>query len=208
MTEEVQTRIFDPFYTTKADGHGLGLASVLGIVHAHGGTIQVASTLGKGSRFEVVLPTVVEATVAAKPGTSPFKSVVEGAGTPTVLLIEDEELLRNTLSRLLRIKGFYVTEAADGRSALDIFRSNPLHVDVVLLDMSLPQMSGREVFDELRRIRPDVKVVLTTGYSQERVLSGMGDDQGWKFVRKPYEVARLCDVIQELLGKTKSENQT
>jgi CheY-like chemotaxis protein len=198
MTEEVQTRIFDPFYTTKSGGRGLGLSSVLGIVNAHGGRIHVASSRDNGSRFDVLLP-ASGAPLAAVTDSSP-KPMRKVVKSPTVLLIEDEAALRLALSKLLRAKGFSVTEAVDGPSALDVFRANPAKVEIVLLDMTLPTMSGQAVFQELRRIRPDVKVILTTGHSKERALRDIGGEQNWRFIRKPYEIAALCDLMQGMLA--------
>jgi PAS domain S-box-containing protein len=205
MSEEVQARIFDPFYTTKPGGRGLGLASVLGIVNAHGGSIQVASSPGKGSRFEVLLPVVVEPPLAA-PGTALPTASPVGTGPPTVLVVEDETLLRSAIAKLLRAKSFCVTEAADGLSALDVFRANPAKVDIVLLDMTLPKMSGQAVFKELRRIRPDVKVILTTGHSEERTLRDIGGERNWRFIRKPYEIAALYDLMKGLLANGATES--
>jgi PAS domain S-box-containing protein len=204
MTEEVQTRIFDPFYTTKSGGRGLGLASVLGIVNAHGGRIQVTSSRGNGSRFEVLLPTVGSPRSAVTDSALP-KPLAKVIKSPTVLLIEDEMALRRALSKLLRAKGFCVTEAVDGPSALDVFRANPAIVEIVLLDMTLPKMSGQAVFQELRRIRPDVKVILTTGHSKERALRDIGGERNWRFIRKPYEIAALYDLMQGLLANGTNE---
>jgi CheY-like chemotaxis protein len=204
MTEEVQTRIFDPFFTTKSGGRGLGLASVLGIVNAHGGRIHVASSRGNGSRFEVLLPTVGSPLSAVTDSALP-KRMAKVIKSPTVLLIEDEMTLRRALSKLLRAKGFCVTEAVDGPSALEVFRANPAIVEIVLLDMTLPTMSGQAVFQELRRIRPDVKVILTTGHSKERALRDIGGERNWRFIRKPYEIAALYDLMQGLLANNTNE---
>jgi two-component system, cell cycle sensor histidine kinase and response regulator CckA len=192
--------MFDPFYTTKPAGRGLGLASVQGIVHAHGGSIQVVSAPGKGSRVDVLLPTVMEPSTTKAHGKR-LSKYASGAAHRAVLLIEDEPFLRSALSRLLDATGFRVTEAADGPQALDIFRADSSHFDLVLLDMTLPHMHGIAVFQELRRIRPDIKIIVSTAYSEEHVLAAIREEQNWEFIRKPYPVAKLCDLMQDLLAK-------
>jgi DNA-binding response OmpR family regulator len=168
----------------------------------------VASSPGKGSRFEVLLPVVVEPPLAATAGTALPTGSTEGTGPPTVLVVEDETLLRSAIAKLLRAKSFYVTEAADGLSALEVFRANPTKVDIVLLDMTLPKMSGQAVFKELRRIRPDVKVILTTGLSEKQVFRDIGGEQNWRFIRKPYEIAALYNLMKGLLANGATESSS
>jgi hypothetical protein len=158
MTEEVQAKIFDPFFTTKFAGRGLGLAAVQGIIRHHGGVIRVASAPDRGSCFEVMLPCTSQAARDACDNlvrTSPGENGrVEG----TVLVIEDEDILRLAVSKMLRRRGFFVIEAGDGRAGLDLFRCNE-KIDVVLLDLTMPGVPGREVLEELQRVRPGVKVI-------------------------------------------------
>ena len=196
MTEDAKERIFDPRYTTKARGRGLGLASAWEIVHAHGGTIQVTSAPGQGARFEVLLPA---ATMAASTPEHPAADDAPQPAAPpaTVLFIEDDELLRHVVARLFREKGFGVLAAADGKSALDLFRSRHKDVDAVFLDATLPEMSGGEVLEQLRKIQPGVKVILTTAHSEEAALAALGDQRPWRFIRKPYRLLELIDLIQD-----------
>ena len=196
MTGEIQARIFDPYFTTKLSGRGLGLAAVQGIIRDHGGTIHVISTPGEGSRFEVRLP------CTGRPARRAQDSRVQpSAGKGTVLVVEDEETLRLAVSRFLRKQGFSVLEAGDGPASVDRFRSNGEEIDVVLLDLTLPGMHGRDVLEELRRIRPYVKVIVTTAYSQESALKGITGQQPWAFIRKPYQLNELMTLLQDACRK-------
>jgi signal transduction histidine kinase/ActR/RegA family two-component response regulator len=201
MTEEVQARIFEPFFTTKFTGRGLGLAAVRGIIRNHGGTIQVVSAPGQGSRFEILFPVTNEAlrTDGAVAGAT-LAAANFGA---TILMVEDEEALRKSVSRLLRKKGFSILEAGDGKSAVEIFRKND-GVDAVLLDMTLPDLPGSKVLEEVRRIRPGVGIVVTTAYSRESVQSKVFEAQA-AYLRKPYQVCELLNVLGGVLSQSRGD---
>jgi CheY-like chemotaxis protein len=197
MTPEVQARIFDPFFTTKQAGRGLGLAAVQGIIRRHGGTLRVASTAGQGSRFEILLPSTGEPAWEGREiaASKPASRSENHAGT--VLVIEDETILRTAVSKMLRKEGFSVIEAGDGTTGASLFRANESVIDVVLLDVTLPGLSGREIVEELRRIRPDVKVILTSAFSQDRALLLTGGQQQWGYIRKPYQFSELASLLQK-----------
>ena len=197
MTAETVAKIFDPFFTTKFAGRGLGLAAVQGIVRSHGGTVNVVSAPGQGSRFEILLPCIGEPARGTTDIAVPASAHEYGRVAGTVLVVEDEEILRLAVSKMLRKERFSVLEAGDGTTGANLFRANEPKIDVVLLDVTLPGMSGRDVLAEMRRIRPDVKVVLTTAFNQDNALSSMGEQHPWGYVRKPYRFRELIGLLRK-----------
>src|SRR5215472_16034632 len=183
MSRETQDRVFDPFFTTKAVGRGLGLAVVSGIVRGLGGAIRLTSQLGKGTSFQILLP------CAQTTGEAAFHSMstIEGLAGPTrhaaILVVEDEDVLRQAIAKTLRMNGFDVFEAADGSLAIDLLRANGSKIDAILLDMTLPGASSREVLAEAANVRPDIRVVLTSAYGQEMFSGATNGPQIRSFIR-------------------------
>jgi CheY-like chemotaxis protein len=194
MSDETQSRMFDPFFTTKSAGHGLGLAVVQGIVRGLGGGIHVRSEVGKGTAIKVFLPCI---RVTAGTVAEPLSHAASAAALKiTVLVVEDELPLRQAVVKLLRKAGFQVREAADGSAALDLLRSRGAEIDVVLLDMTIPGASSREVAAEAAVAWPNMKLVLTSAYSQEMLSPLITGSQVRAFVRKPYRVAELSETLR------------
>jgi CheY-like chemotaxis protein len=160
MDEAMRARVFEPYLTTKTLGHGLGLAVVHGIVTGAGGTIEVESEKGKGTRFDLHFP-LLETPAEAKP--APLESV---GGHERVLLVEDQPMVRSALRRLLASLGYVVTEASDGQEALDRVRATPTAFDLVLSDQTMPRLSGLELAKALLAELPNVRVLLCTGFSE------------------------------------------
>jgi two-component system cell cycle sensor histidine kinase/response regulator CckA len=199
MDERTQARIFEPFFTTKEMGRGvgLGLASVYGIIKGHGGFIDVTSKIGEGTTFDLYLPVSgKKATPVQEPHTSAEQ------GKETILLIDDEEVIIDISREILEMLGYRVLTASTGYEAIAQYTSRKNEIDLVILDMIMPSMSGGDTFDQLKKVNPQIKVILSTGYSltgQAREIMARGC---LGFIQKPFRVETLAQKIREVLDMT------
>jgi PAS domain S-box-containing protein len=195
MDEATKERIFDPFFTTKFTGRGLGLASVLGIVRGHKGTVRVKSRKNVGTNFSILLPADRTRTVPSPASAVPAAIAPAGQKRgPTALVVDDEQSIRMITTQMLEQLGWSVVTAADGCEAIDVFRSDSEKFNVVLLDMTMPKMNGQEVYQELRRIRREVPVIVCSGYSQDS-MNFTSDAQAPQFLPKPFRFDDLKRAV-------------
>jgi two-component system cell cycle sensor histidine kinase/response regulator CckA len=198
MDEGVRQRIFDPFFSTKATGKGtgLGLASVYGIIKNHGGYIEVQSQKGQGSQFSIFLPASAKQVLTVAESAP---EIIKGSGT--ILMVDDEEMVLDVGARVLQKLGYTVLESNNGRHAVELYKKLQDKINLVVLDIVMPDMGGAEVYDRLKEINPDVKVLLSSGYSiddQAREIMERGGDE---FIQKPFSLKAMSDKIAGILSK-------
>jgi two-component system cell cycle sensor histidine kinase/response regulator CckA len=196
MDVETQTHIFEPFYTTKVKGRGLALSAVLGIIHSHKGFIKVYSQPGMGSTFKVLLP----ATEGAIQGV-PSSQHTELRGAGTILVVDDEEVVRKVAKAALELYGYSVILADDGQQALDIFDQRSHEIDLVLLDLIMPNMGGEETYRQLKLRRPEVRVILSSGYSDTQAQARFTGKGLASFIKKPYTAQALREIVQRVISR-------
>ena len=197
MDAEAKQRIFDPFYTTKFTGRGLGLAAVLGIVRGHKGALKVYSEQGKGSTFKILLPCSdePESKVASTVTERESRTILAG----TILVVDDEEIVRAVAARVLEACGCDVVVAADGREALDRMAERPEGFDAVVLDLTMPHMDGIETFRELIKLNPKIKVLLMSGFNEQEAISQFTGKGLAGFLQKPFDSQDLWFKLQQIL---------
>jgi two-component system, cell cycle sensor histidine kinase and response regulator CckA len=199
MPEEIRQRIFEPFFTTKKDqkGTGLGLAMVYGIIKNHGGFIDVDSEPGKGTTFSIYFP------ISGKRTSKKLKipSIQPRRGNETILVADDEEMMRQLIVEVLDSDGYRVIPVEDGEKALDIYRQRAEEIDLVILDMVMPRMGGPEAFRQLKEINPGVKVLLSSGYSQDGQAQQIIKEGVLGFIQKPYAINELLNKIRYIIDR-------
>lgn len=191
-----QDRMFDPFFTTKESGRGLGLSATLGIVRGHNGALRVASAPGRGTRMRLILPAV-----DAPPISSPEAPRIAWEGQGLILVIDDEPELRELLSEALPMLGFDVITAEDGATGLQRFQEHIDNVQAVILDLTMPGMTGEDVYAELRKLHANPRVLFSSGYSEFSTKVRFGDESTVGFLQKPYRLTTLREKLEELFAE-------
>jgi PAS domain S-box-containing protein len=200
IAEEDIEKIFDPFFSSKFTGRGLGLPVVLGIARAHGGAVTVTTEPGRGSTFRIFLPVLAQG-ILDQPNQAVKFPKVDGGGT--VLLVDDEQMLRKLGQSALTSLGFAVLLAKDGIEALDVFRQHKDEVRCVVCDVTMPRMDGWETLAALRKLAPGLPVVLASGYDKAQVMAGNHPELPEAFLSKPYHLQELGDAIRRALAGKK-----
>jgi CheY-like chemotaxis protein len=200
MNKETMDKIFEPFFTTKevGKGTGLGLAMAYGVIKQHRGYISVYSEPERGTTFRIYLPSIKEAEEAmVKTASAPLPS----HGNETILVAEDDTTIREIFSIVLQAYGYTVLLAKDGEDAIRTFMDNKDTVQLVMLDMIMPKMSGKEAYEEIKKIKPDIKTLFSSGYSADRIDKSNLLKEGFDFIMKPVSPTDLLRKIREVLDK-------
>jgi two-component system, cell cycle sensor histidine kinase and response regulator CckA len=218
IAPEIIDKIFDPFYTTKdiGKGTGLGLSTVYGIIKQTGGFIYVESELGKGSIFRIFLPRYIPAAddvqVPQLPEAAPAiagaisaademrAAAADLTGRGTILLVEDEEELRALNARGLKSRGYAVIEAGNGVEALEEVEKQGGRIDLVVSDVVMPEMDGPTLMKELKRRKPDIKIIFVSGYAEDAFDKNFADHKEFNFLAKPFTLKQLVTVVKETMA--------
>ena len=197
MNEKTQSRMFDPFYTTKFTGRGLGLAAVIGIVRGHRGAIHTNSRPDRGTSIRILLPCSGKAPQQLT-ATESAEQYWQGVGT--ILVVDDVETVRNIATRMLQHHGFTVMTAADGYEALEIFRKHHKHIAAVILDMTMPDLDGRATYNKLKQLKDNVPVIVSSGHDETESISRFTSPAPAGFIQKPYRRVDLISKVKQVLA--------
>jgi CheY-like chemotaxis protein len=202
VPKDVREHVFEPFFTTKPPGQGtgLGLASVYGCVRQHNGGIRLYSEEGRGTTFRLLLPVVHDQSSTSE-DVEPVSQGTSG-NAAHVLIVDDEEIVRNYAARALRALGYRVTVCADGREGLRTYESARGDIDLVILDLIMPEFSGADVFREMKRIQPDVRVLLSSGFSRSRMADELLNEGAVGFLNKPFGLQEISAQMKRLIAQT------
>jgi nitrogen-specific signal transduction histidine kinase/ActR/RegA family two-component response regulator len=196
MDKRTRERMFEPFFTTKAvgKGTGLGLSIAFGIVQQHNGCIDCQSELGQGTTFNIYLPLVI-----LEADETEESAVIPARGTETIFLVEDDTKVRETTMQFLKAFGYTVIEAVDGEDAVRKFKDSADTIDLLIVDVVMPKKNGREVFEEVKKLRPEIKALFTSGYPNEIINKRAILDENLNFIAKPATPDKLLSKIREIL---------
>jgi PAS domain S-box-containing protein len=197
MNEEVKQHLFEPFYTTKFTGRGLGMSAVLGIINSHKGALQLSSQLGQGTTFRVYLP-VKESETTEKENELGAVPSAQWQGSGTILLVEDEAAVMSIAKIMLKALGFAVIEASNGKEALELYQKRASDITMVVTDIGMPVMNGYELFRELKQRNPELPIIISSGFGNVDVVSQLPGEEIAGLVSKPYNFYQLRDVLKKV----------
>jgi len=201
MPEEVRSHVFEPFFTTKASGRGLGMSAILGIVRSHGGAIQLTSSPGDGTTFRLLFPACAEAAIPV--GQSERPGGWKGQGL--ALIVDDEPSVRLVASRMLEQLGFDTVTATEGQQALEVYRERRDEIVVVLMDMMMPVMGGAEAIEALRRLTPNLPIIMSSGFDEAEITTRLAGLPATTFLQKPYQVSDVEGALRAVLDPAGDE---
>ncbi|MCX5815856.1 MAG: PAS domain S-box protein [Proteobacteria bacterium] len=196
IRKDMLNKIFEPFFTTRKSGSGLGLSVVYGLVKQHGGFINVYSELDVGTTFKVFLPSIQETIEAVEETTKSIRG-----GNETILIVEDEKDLREIASEILQTLGYSVLLASNGEEGIEIYKEKPNEIHLVLLDVVMPKLGGRETYEEMKKIKPSVRPLFVTGYSLDGIHTNFILEEGIDAIQKPYSFETLASKIREIMDR-------
>ena len=197
MSEATLSRIFDPFFTTKPTGRGLGLSAVVGIVRSHRGTIHVDTNHGRGTTFRIVFPAVGDRKAVDRPAPTAAGTL---SGTGTILVVDDEAAVNKLTCDVLKKSGFQTITARDGREGLALFEQHRPEIQAIVLDLSMPQLSGLEVATRVRQLSPDLPILFTSGYNRQESSEPLAEIRCAAFLQKPFRPTSLVAAVRELIA--------
>jgi signal transduction histidine kinase len=199
IPKNIQEKIFDPFFTTKQqeNGTGLGLSMVYNIINSHNGSINLYSEQGEGTTFNIYLP-AIDPEKAKKKKDEPANAITKGKGK--ILIVDDEDIMLNTASLMLEEAGYSTTLCSSGSEAIEIYKKSPEKFDAVILDMSMPKLSGKETYIEMKKINPEIKAIIASGFENKKVDSTLALGAN-AFIRKPYEIYQFTSLLAKVISE-------